>query len=524
MTLISFVDTAPASNVRETSDGYLVADARVGRTGIQVYRGSEVGMPDKAEVRVYRPKEEVFSQDAMRSLANKPVTLDHPPESVGPANWSRYAKGIAGNEVVRDGEFVRVPLVLMDSAAINAFKKQNVRELSIGYTTELLDKAGVTEDGEPYDAVQTQIRANHIALVPNARGGERLRFGDAKTCPSCGKPMTKTGDKYVCDCGASMPVRDNGDDDYMSDAAFTTEERRDLAKRGLAKPDGSYPIRNRSDLENAIKAWGRGGASQSDKDWIIKRAKALKAEADLPADWLKSSTNDGPGRQLKQGKRTMDHIVMIGDAKIEVADALSVTVINSAFKKLQDETAAATAAKAKAIAEKEEAEQKKTQAETDSKKAMDAKDGEIAALKQRAVDAESKVAPANLNAIVAERTSVIDAAAKVIGSDKGLREMDNGAIKRAAVVAKLGDTWKDAKVYSDDSVDGAFKAISVAPTPGNNGMAGVHALADSFARFHAASPGGMSLTDAAAARDKAYAERDRDMQDAWRNPGGGKAA
>lgn len=39
---MNFTDTAPIAGTRPTADGYLVADARIARTGIQIYLGSEL--------------------------------------------------------------------------------------------------------------------------------------------------------------------------------------------------------------------------------------------------------------------------------------------------------------------------------------------------------------------------------------------------------------------------------------------------------------------------------------------------
>ena len=164
--------------VRRTKDGYLVADARIARTGIQEYRGSELGMPHLDTVRVYRPPNEVFSKAAMKSLAHRPITLNHPGVMVDASNWRDYAIGHTGDEVTKDGEFVRVPMVIMDSKAIDAYEKRGVKELSVGYSTDLKWGRGETPDGEIYDAKQTAIRGNHLAVVPAARGGSRLRIGD----------------------------------------------------------------------------------------------------------------------------------------------------------------------------------------------------------------------------------------------------------------------------------------------------------------------------------------------------------
>jgi hypothetical protein len=145
MSKIGLTDYAAldATGWRKTSDGYLTATARVARTGIQEYLGVEVGRPDMKKVRVYRPPSEVFSDKAMHSFAHRPMTMDHPNEFVTSKNWRKYAIGQTGDEVVRDGQSVRVPLVLMDSDSIAAVESGERVELSMGYVTDLK-----WEDGE----------------------------------------------------------------------------------------------------------------------------------------------------------------------------------------------------------------------------------------------------------------------------------------------------------------------------------------------------------------------------------------
>ena len=66
---------------------------------------------------------------------------------------------------------------------------------------------------------------------------------------------------------------------------FSDNQRKHLASQGIALPDGSYPIANVSDLENAVKAFGRASDPEKAKAHIISRAKALNATHLLPADW-----------------------------------------------------------------------------------------------------------------------------------------------------------------------------------------------------------------------------------------------
>jgi hypothetical protein len=95
---------------------------------------------------------------------------------------------------------------------------------------------------------------------------------------------------YECDSADSrgLPVSDPAYDmaEMINEAEFTDAERKDLAASGLAMPDGSYPIRNLDDLENAIKAYGRTGSNKEEtKQWIVKRANDLNATYMLPESW-----------------------------------------------------------------------------------------------------------------------------------------------------------------------------------------------------------------------------------------------
>jgi hypothetical protein len=205
-----FTDSVTASNPRRTADGYLVADAKVARTGIQEYLGSEVGKPDMPIVRVYRPESSVFADTAMRSYAYRPMTNDHPGgEGVNSKNWKDVAIGQTGSEVMRDGEFVRVPLVLMDAKAIADYESGK-RQLSMGYGAELTFQDGVTDKGEAYDAILGPMTMNHLALVDRARGGEHLRIGDNKqpTQPG-GHDMADSLRTVIVD-GLSVQTTDQG--------------------------------------------------------------------------------------------------------------------------------------------------------------------------------------------------------------------------------------------------------------------------------------------------------------------------
>lgn len=160
-----------------TPEGYLRVPARISRTGLQDYYGWEIGQePADRLFKVYRPADEVFAQEALDSIQLKPVTDNHPWDGVDASTWKERAVGIVGQDVTRDGDHVKATLLLTDANAINKVQR-GVVELSAGYSSELLVEPGTTDAGETYDAKQTAIRVNHVAIVEQGRCGPTCRVG-----------------------------------------------------------------------------------------------------------------------------------------------------------------------------------------------------------------------------------------------------------------------------------------------------------------------------------------------------------
>ena len=106
-----------------------------------------------------------------------------------------------------------------------------------------------------------------------------LKAGDPD-CKTCGGKGTINDGNMDCpDCVKKSVEADT----YKKD--FSDKERSDLADKDQAMPDGSYPIRNGSDLKNAIQAFGRAKNKVATKAWIIRRAKALGMTSELPDSW-----------------------------------------------------------------------------------------------------------------------------------------------------------------------------------------------------------------------------------------------
>lgn len=176
--MIKITDSVALGDSTITNSGYLEANARTARTGVQQYLGSELGRPDLPVVNVYRDESEVFAKRALDTFSKLPITNDHPGTDVNASNWRDLAVGVTGDEVLRDGEYLKIGLKITDAATVQAVK-DGKRELSVGYAAEIVWKDGVTPDGTPYQALQRNITANHIAIVDRGRAGSQARIGDS---------------------------------------------------------------------------------------------------------------------------------------------------------------------------------------------------------------------------------------------------------------------------------------------------------------------------------------------------------
>jgi hypothetical protein len=61
-----------------------------------------------------------------------------------------------------------------------------------------------------------------------------------------------------------------------------------MAANGQAMRDGSFPIADQTDLENAIQSVGRAANYEAARRHIIRRARALGMVDMLPEEWRKS--------------------------------------------------------------------------------------------------------------------------------------------------------------------------------------------------------------------------------------------
>jgi len=175
-----FYCTAKLSDkMHKTPEGYLVCqDVAITRVGELQYLPGE--MPTIARgnndiIIVERTEDDVFHEDTIRSFEGKPITINHPKEFVGPHNYRELSVGSLNNVRRGTGDMLGklvTDFLITDSTAIGKVERRELREVSCGYEAEY-------KQLKPGRARQTDIRGNHVALVPRGRAGPECAIFDS---------------------------------------------------------------------------------------------------------------------------------------------------------------------------------------------------------------------------------------------------------------------------------------------------------------------------------------------------------
>lgn len=135
---------------------------------------------------VYRSPDELFDEDVMHQFDGMPFRVGHQmlgkgngkvkPVDAAPADGCimNVRRGTDEDEVKHGDpkDFLFADIVIYSEKALKAIS-DGTTELSIGYRCSYTPKKGV-HDGIPYDFIQSNITANHLALVPRGRAGSSV--------------------------------------------------------------------------------------------------------------------------------------------------------------------------------------------------------------------------------------------------------------------------------------------------------------------------------------------------------------
>lgn len=185
LTSVMRLDSTPVTKAIFTDEGYLNDRPILTSTGIFEYVNE-----DGSIRRELRLPEEVFAPESLASYKGKPIIVTHDAGLVTKDNVHEEQIGTILTEGYRSGDDVRAEIVIHDT---DEMKKSGLKELSLGYNLDLEETAGEW-NGQPYDAIQRNIRINHLALVSEARAGDhaRLNIDSREKTLEGGNAMSKT--------------------------------------------------------------------------------------------------------------------------------------------------------------------------------------------------------------------------------------------------------------------------------------------------------------------------------------------
>jgi hypothetical protein len=226
LTHVTRLDSIPLNQTYYTAEGYLVDRPIVTSTGIFEYTEA-----DGSVRRELRLPEDVFDPESLKSYRGKPIIITHEAGLITKENVGDEEIGTIMSEGYRSGEDVRAEIIIHDTKKM---KSAGLKELSLGYNLDLEETPGVW-NGQKYDAIQRNIRINHLALVQEARAGERARLNiDSRDVSKQTKGVQRMKKTRKSTHGDSILT-----DEELAKAIEDYKKRR--AQNGVQKEDADEP-------------------------------------------------------------------------------------------------------------------------------------------------------------------------------------------------------------------------------------------------------------------------------------------
>jgi hypothetical protein len=156
----------------KTDEGYLETGVWPTKAGVFKYLNK-----DGSIRRELRPRAEVHDAASLASLQNKPITNSHPPELLNSRNTRKYQVGVVhgDHQLAEDRLHTQARALVTDEDAIRDIQ-QGKQQVSCGYTCDIDFTPGADAEFGEYDAIQRNIRYNHLALEWRGRAGSGARL------------------------------------------------------------------------------------------------------------------------------------------------------------------------------------------------------------------------------------------------------------------------------------------------------------------------------------------------------------
>lgn len=172
-----------SARIPDVNGWYEIKANPLSKVGVFPYAGFQLGLTgEDAEkiFNVYRPEEELADQACIDSFKLVPWIDDHEflgAESDGLTPAERAGiQGVVGEDVFFADGYLKGNIKVF-SDTLGKLIESGKRELSCGYRC-VYDMVSGVFNGEHYDAIQREIRGNHLALVQEGRMGKDVAVLD----------------------------------------------------------------------------------------------------------------------------------------------------------------------------------------------------------------------------------------------------------------------------------------------------------------------------------------------------------
>ena len=286
--MLTYYGSRISPHMTETPEGYLIChDVPINRTGTQEYTAGEMQLDGDPEriITVNRYPEDVFDAAALASFEGKDVTAGHPPENLTPENHAAYSKGHVEN-VRRAGDQTIADLHIKDATLISEIKNGIIREVSCGYVCNW------EPDGAGYK--QTNIRGNHVAIVPHGRAGHDVAIKDqaAKRAEKGSKAMSNFWRGFLTAFGEA--------------AKDATPEQMEQVTNAAVKALDAAPAGKAQEAEPAAKPEGK-----TDDEMIERAPKGddIGSKLDRILEMLEAKARGGRGEHDLHDESDLDEMI-----------------------------------------------------------------------------------------------------------------------------------------------------------------------------------------------------------------------
>lgn len=261
------LDSIPLEKVEYTPEGFLIDHPIVTSVGVFEYTN-----PDGSIRKELRLPEHVFDEKSLATYEGKPVIITHDAGRVDKDNVGDEIVGTILSKGEPDGDNVRAKIIIHD---IDAVKKSNLRELSLGYDL-VLDETPGEWNGQQYDAIQTEIVINHLAIVREARAGEQARLN----IDSTENKALQKGANAMAGKATKQTKATNSDENRKKIAAFEARRKRrlDEAEAEKEKEEAAANADTDSGVTEEIKE--NGDTPPTDTPSVEERVALIKDRRD----------------------------------------------------------------------------------------------------------------------------------------------------------------------------------------------------------------------------------------------------